>query len=84
MITFINQRKGETQLLENELKQDWTREEICAACGFTVEWFRQLKNAGKIPPPDDTNRKPYIWYRRTILPFIEKWLESKTSQPPQP
>ena len=84
MMTFIKQRKGETQLLENELKQDWTREEICAACGFTVEWFRQLKNAGKIPPADDTSRRPFIWYRRTILPFIEEWREVKASKASQP
>ena len=80
MINFTNQRKGEMQLLETELKQEWTKIEICAACGFTVEWFRQLRNAGKIPPPDDTSRKPFIWYHRTILDFIEEWLETH----PQP
>ncbi len=70
-------------------KEEWNREEICAVCGFSIEWFRQLRKAGKIPPPDDTKRTPYIWKLCNILPFIEKWLESKSttkaeSQPPQP
>ena len=83
MTTFINQRKGETQLLENELKQDWTREEICAACGFTVEWFHNLKMLAKFHQQTILVVALYL-HRRTILPFIEEWREVKASKSPQP
>ncbi len=68
---------------DDELKQEFTVSDICEACDFSEKTFYEYKKSGEIPLPDD-KRKPYIWYRRTILPFIEKWLESKASQPPQP
>ena len=75
---------------EDELKQEFTVSDICAACGFSKKTFYEYKTAGEIQPPDETDRKPYIWYRRTILPFIEEYAKIKAarqaakSQPPQP
>lgn len=75
---------------DDELKQEFTPDEICKACGFKDKTFYKYKKVGKIPEPDDTDRKPFTWHRRTILPFIEWYLElkaareAKKSQPPQP
>lgn len=75
---------------DDELKQEFTVSDICEACGFSEKTFYEYKESGKIPPPDDAVRRPYTWYRRTILPFIEWYTELKAarlaakSQPPQP
>ncbi len=75
---------------DDELKQEFTVSDICAACGCSNKTFYEYKNNGRIPPPDDTKRKPFTWQRRTILPFIEWYLELKAAregtkhQPPQP
>lgn len=62
-------------MLDYELKQEFTINDICAICEFNPKTFYYYKTRGKIPPADDTERKPHVWYRSTILPFIEWWLE---------
>ncbi len=71
---------------ENELKQEFTVSDICAACDFSAKTFYQYKNAGKIPKPDKFKYKPFIWYRYKILPFIEEWRKNHPDEiyPPLP
>lgn len=71
---------------KDELKQEFTPAEICEACGFGDKTFYRYKKAGKIPEPDDTDRKPFIWYRYKILPFIEEWRKNHPDKiyPPLP
>lgn len=75
---------------DDELKQEWTINDICEACNYTRTTYDNQRKAGKVPSPDRKLHGGYIWYRRTILPYIEKWLETHPlstepeNQPNQP
>lgn len=75
-------------MLENELKQEWTIDNICKACNYSRTTYNNEKKAGRTPKADRKLHGGYIWYRRTILPYIEKWLETHPlpieHQPNQP
>lgn len=61
---------------DDELKQEWTINDICKACNYSRTTYNNEKNAGRTPKPDRELHGGYIWYRRTILPYIEKWIET--------
>lgn len=63
-----------------ELKQEFTINDICAICEFNPKTFYAYKKLGKIPPADDTERQPHVWYRSTILPSIEWYLELRAAR----
>lgn len=60
------------------MKKELTANEIMELVGISNPMFYRLKKTGVIPPPDNTDRKPHVWYSSNKI--LRKFINNRSKR----